>query len=120
MTGRPTCTDALTLRRYNVACMVSLGQKGNRHMIAELRTFAHENYVAGGHWIVETFADEDFAEYVEGATLEQAKARLKEYWEMIEEVHGGYADNTDDSDDGGIWDDDGVTFEGSGAAEYAW
>ena len=114
MTVRPTRTDALTLRRYTVARMVSLPQKGNRHMIAELRAFAHENYVAGGHWIVETFEDKDFAEYIEGATLEQAKARLKEYWEMIEEVHGDYAS------DECFWDDGEANSESSGAAEFAW
>jgi hypothetical protein len=88
-------------------------------MIAELRAFARENYVAGGHWIVETFEDKDFAEYIEGATLDEAKARIKEYWEMIEEVHGGYADNTDDSDEC-FWDDGAANSESSGAAEFAW
>ena len=35
MTVRPTRTDALTLRRYNDAGMVSLPQKGAPHMIKQ-------------------------------------------------------------------------------------
>lgn len=40
-------------------------------LVREIRDWALDNYDAGGHWIVETFSDEEIAE--EFKTLNEAK-----------------------------------------------
>lgn len=39
-------------------------------LVREIRDWALDNYDAGGHWIVETFSDEEIAEF---KTLNEAK-----------------------------------------------
>ena len=52
--------------------------------VEELKKYASDNYEAGGHWVVETYLDLNYAEVVfEYPSLEAGKEGLKEYWEMM-------------------------------------
>ena len=54
--------------------------------IEALKKFAYERYEDGAHWVVETFSDGDYEEVLRSfATLEEAKADLQDYWELMAE-----------------------------------
>ena len=54
--------------------------------IEALKKFAYERYEEGAHWVVETFSDGDYEEVLRSfATVEEAKADLQAYWELMAE-----------------------------------
>ena len=54
--------------------------------VEALKKFAYERYEDGAHWVVETFSDSDYEEVLRSfATLEEAKADLQDYWELMAE-----------------------------------
>ena len=54
--------------------------------IEALKKFAYERYEDGAHWVVETFSDGDYEEVLRSfATVEEAKADLQAYWELMAE-----------------------------------
>ena len=54
--------------------------------IEALKKFAYERYEDGAHWVVETFSDGDYEEVLRSfATLDEAKADLQDYWELMAE-----------------------------------
>jgi hypothetical protein len=56
--------------------------------IQALEKYALDNYEAGGHWVYECFDKSDYAEYLEEAhgNLDEAKAELKKYWELMNDM----------------------------------
>ena len=56
--------------------------------IATLEQYALGNYEAGGHWVYECFDKADYAEYLEEAhgDVLAAKAALKKYWELVNDM----------------------------------
>jgi hypothetical protein len=53
-------------------------------MIAELEQFALDHYEAGGHWVVETYSKEDYADVLlKFKTMQKAKKDLKQYWKLM-------------------------------------
>ena len=54
--------------------------------IEALKKFAYDHYEEGAHWVVETFSDGDYEEVLRSfATVEEAKADLQDYWELMVE-----------------------------------
>ena len=54
--------------------------------VEALKKFAYERYEDGAHWVVETFSDGDYEEVLRSfATLDEAKADLQDYWELMTE-----------------------------------
>ena len=54
--------------------------------VEALKKFAYERYEDGAHWVVETFSDGDYEEVLRSfATVEEAKADLQAYWELMAE-----------------------------------
>ena len=51
-----------------------------------LKQYALDNYEAGGHWVFETYSDDEYAQVLAKCpTLEEAKAAIKETWEFCVE-----------------------------------
>ena len=51
--------------------------------IQVLEKYAMDNYEEGGHWVVETYSDADYAEVLgRCSSLEAAKEALKKDWEL--------------------------------------
>ena len=69
-------------------------------MYKELEAYAMEHYEQGGHWVVESFDKSDYDKYIVlgGGDIAGAKAKLKWFWELKEEIcqdirgHGGCND----------------------------
>lgn len=52
--------------------------------IETLKQYACANYEAGGHWIAETYSDDEYAEVLsECGGVKAAKTRLRELWELF-------------------------------------
>ena len=52
-------------------------------LIAELKGYVIRNYEAGGHWAVETFGKEDYADILrQSKTWEEAKTLLRTWCEL--------------------------------------
>lgn len=58
-----------------------------RESAKTLEAYAMENYEAGGHWVVETFSEQEYDQYMKdaGGSLTKAKRALKKFWKMTEE-----------------------------------
>jgi len=48
-----------------------------------LEQYAMDNYEEGGHWVVETYSEDDYAEVLANChSLEEAKETIKRDWEL--------------------------------------
>ena len=58
--------------------------------VALLEQFARDHYEVGGHWIYETYSDEEYREAYRKANndLEVTKQQLRHTWELWESVYG--------------------------------
>ena len=51
-----------------------------------LKQYALDNYEAGGHWVFETYSDDEYAEVLaRHPSIKAAKKALKEAWEFCTE-----------------------------------
>lgn len=76
--------ENVVLRHARIYCkpVVSFRAYGMGE-IAILKKYAMDNYEDGGHWVVETYSNADYAEVLgRCSSLEEAKQALKENWEL--------------------------------------
>jgi phage-related minor tail protein len=55
--------------------------------IERLKQHALDNYEEGGHWVAETYSNDDYVEVLDenNGDLEKALKRLRYYWELLVE-----------------------------------